>query len=109
MAGMQPNYPAVQPASKIKQSSFIGVGCLVQALGLMVAVAGAQAGCVAASSETTSPGERIVAALLGSAVGVAIFVAGSRMSVRWLCSACRSRLPDRHARVCAACRAPLKP
>lgn len=80
-------------AECVRKSEFIGTGCLVQALGLIAPVAGL------AVSET--------GLLAGLLLMVVLLAAGSRMSIKYICSACGNRLMEKHAMMCPSCRQPL--
>lgn len=43
---------------------------------------------------------------IGTAVGIALLIAGSSMAVKWVCSACGNRI-EKGARICPACQAEL--
>lgn len=64
----------------------MGAGCLVQGVGLVAL---------------------FLIFPFGLLIGVILLVYGSTLATRWRCSICRSRLPDKHASVCAHCGATL--
>jgi hypothetical protein len=66
---------------------FAGVGCMAQALGLAL----------------------LFVFPIGTVIGVILLIWGSRASTFHRCSACKNRLPDKAATVCAACHADLAP
>lgn len=82
----------VNRASVKKRTSFAGVGCLLQGLGLVSLVLG-----IATFATVLGP---IVFFLLG----LWLIVAGSRRSQWWECSACGTRLARKKVEVCPNCR-----
>lgn len=77
--------PAIPPVSRVKVVEKAGVGCLVQALGVAL----------------------LFVFPIGTVIGFLLFGIGSKMSTKWLCGACRSKLPDDKGTICPSCRAPL--
>lgn len=78
-------------AKPIRKTEFAGTGCVIQGVGLLVAVAGFALGI----------------GLIGVIAGVALFVLGSVKSGRWVCPACRNPLLDRDVKICPTCKAEL--
>jgi hypothetical protein len=72
-------------ATREKKSEFAGLGCLLQGIGLVL----------------------LFFFPIGTVVGIALILWGSWSSVYWRCSACKAKLPDKSATICAACRTEL--
>lgn len=86
--------PPPRRAGRVKRTEFIGIGCVVQAMGLgVVVLAAAVAG--------------IEGLVFGGLVGLVLLIAGGRMAIKWDCGACGNRLSHRAATICPACRATL--
>lgn len=74
-----------------RKTEFAGVGCLIQGLGLVVAVLGfAVAG--------------VLGGGLGLIVGIVLFLVGSSKSSKWICPECRNSVAAKDVKVCPACR-----
>ena len=69
----------------------IGAGCAVQAVAILVAL----------GSFILGP----VVGLAGLVAGLAIFMVGSRMAIKFVCSECGNKLEDKRVRMCPTCRA----
>jgi predicted phage tail protein len=81
-------------ARREKQSEFIGVGCVIQGLGLLAPfVLGAILG--------------IFGVVVGVLLLVVLFFVGSARATKWICGNCRNPLASKEVTVCAACRAQL--
>ncbi|MBN1460607.1 MAG: hypothetical protein JXA57_13820 [Armatimonadetes bacterium] len=79
-------------AKRIKQSEFVGIGCVIQALGILCPFVG---GAVAGP----------IGVVLGLGVGVGLFIYGGRRAVKWKCSVCKNPLPAKDVMVCPVCKA----
>ena len=69
-----------------KKSEFIGMGCLVQALGL-------------AACFLFFP--------IGIIIGIIVLIIGGRMAIKYVCSDCGNKV-DKGVRLCPACKSELK-
>jgi len=69
-----------------KKGEFIGMGCLVQALGLAICFLGGSIGIV---------------------IGIIVLIIGGRMAIKYVCSDCRNKVV-KGSRICPACKANLK-
>lgn len=96
-----PGYPQAPPlqARKVSKSSFIGLGCLVQGLGLIALFV--------IPAMFAPMGLGVVGVLVGLVVLLALMITGRRMSTEWSCGACATKLGGAEARICPACRANL--
>ena len=72
-------------AKRERKSEFAGLGCLLQGVGLAL----------------------LFVFPIGTVVGIGLLWWGSRASLYWRCSACKNKLPDKAATICAACREPI--
>lgn len=82
---------AAGKTTKLDRSEFVGVGCFVQALGLAAPVTGFMLG-------------GGVGAALGLVVLLALLIVGRQMSTFAVCGKCGTRLQDKDAAACPACR-----
>ena len=73
--------------SIIKKGEFIGVGALVQALGLLVLILGG-----------------VMFNVIVLILGLVFLIIGSRLAIKTVCSNCRVKLTDNKGKVCPACR-----
>lgn len=80
-------------AKRKRGSEFVGVGCLLQGLGLLIIL----------GSFATGPG-----ILLGIPLGIILLVAGGRKAIIWRCGHCGNRLADKKVKICPTCHAILK-
>lgn len=78
-----------------RRSSFVGTGCLVQALGLIGG----------AALFWMVP---VVGWVLGPLLGLALLIAGGRMAVQLECSNCHNPIANNRVRLCPACRATFR-
>ncbi|MCD4717933.1 MAG: hypothetical protein K8R45_14485 [Desulfobacterales bacterium] len=82
----------IQYADKIKKSELIGSGCLVQVVGLIFPfIFGAIAG--------------VPGVIGGIVLCLILLIAGSRMSIKWICGNCNNPLVNKSIKVCPACNA----
>lgn len=65
-----------------KKYEFAGVGALIQAIGVVL----------------------LFIVPIGTVVGIALLIIGSVQSRRFVCSACKNRVPSKDVKVCPACR-----
>ena len=72
-------------ATRERKTEFAGIGCMAQALGIPL----------------------LFFFPIGTVAGVILMLWGSRASMFYRCSACKTKLPDKAATVCAACREPI--
>ncbi len=90
-----------------RATEFAGIGCVVQGVGVLVAVAGLMVGGgVFVVAEHVNTSEIMLAALI---VGGVLFLLGSSQAVSWVCPNCRNRLTSRKVRMCPVCRTPFMP
>lgn len=76
---------------RIKKTEFVGKGCFLQGLGLLLPFIGwAFLG--------------VVGAVVGAFAGVALLLSGGRQSFSWRCSECGNPLADDKVRICPVCR-----
>jgi len=76
-----------------KKSEVAGIGCVVQAIGLLFPFVGALGG--------------EVGVVVGVVVMLAFLVYGSHLSAKWVCGNCKNPVAGRDVRVCPTCRANL--
>jgi hypothetical protein len=86
-------------ASRERVSSFVDVGWLIQAAGLLApfvlaGVFGAAAGGAGAA----------VGGLVGLVLLVVLFVVGSRKASLWRCGVCKNPIANKDVRICPVCR-----
>ena len=80
----------------------MGVGCLVQGLGLALMLAGCVGGVVVGSGEGA-----MVGGVVGGLLGLILLIIGGRMALKWICGACKNPIADRSVQMCPTCRARL--
>ena len=84
----------VQPGSSFKQhqiqkkNEIIGVGCLVQGIGLLVIIFG-------------------FFWIFPIFIGIILLVIGSRMAVKYVCPQCKNPLAGKDVRICPVCKCDL--
>ena len=84
-------------AKPIRKSDFAGVGCALQALGLLMPfILGALLG-------PFGPAGFVI----GIVAGLVLLLVGSRKSIKWVCSACGNRLEGRKVKICPVCHSKL--
>lgn len=81
-------------AKRERKSEFAGVGCVIQGAGLLAPFIGALAGTAGFA--------------IGLVIMLALLVAGSMKSSKWVCGHCRNPLATKDVRICPACRATLE-
>jgi hypothetical protein len=81
-------------AKRIRQSEFVGTGCLIQGVGILCPFIGAAVA-------------GVVGAVLGLGLALALFIYGGRRAITWKCGACRNPLPSEDVKVCPVCKAAL--
>lgn len=82
-------------AERERTSQFAGVGCLVQAAGIVAPfVLGALFG--------------VVGAVIGVGILVILFFVGSSMAKPWRCGNCKNLIASKSVRICPACKAELR-
>ena len=96
VAEMSQPYPpptAAQPpveAYLVRRKEFLGVGCVVQGLGLLLPVGGF-----------------FVRGLTGAGIGFLLALPfllwGGRLAMPWACGACGTKVKDRNVTVCSTC------
>ena len=72
-------------AKRKRKSEMAGVGCLIQAIGLVL----------------------LFFFPIGTFIGVILLIYGSMKSVYWVCSNCGNRLADKNVKMCPTCKARL--
>lgn len=82
-------------ATKVRKSSSLGAGCLLQFLGLVCFV-------VALLTLAT-----IIGPVIFGIAGIALISLGSSMARWWACSDCGTKLADKSVKVCPGCRSQL--
>jgi hypothetical protein len=83
-----------QPTARVEaRSEFIGSGCAIQALALVVPWPFALIG--------------FEGFLLGLGLALVLFIVGSAKSKSYRCSACKNPVATKDVRVCPACKATL--
>jgi hypothetical protein len=91
--------PAAEPprqAMKLSKVPFVGSGCWVQGLGLLMPF-------------ILMPIVGIpIGALLGLVLMLILMISGRTMSTQWTCGACGNRLTGPDVKLCPACRAELR-
>ncbi|MHA1278041.1 MAG: hypothetical protein ACTSQ8_12700 [Candidatus Helarchaeota archaeon] len=80
---------------KVKWESF-GVGCLVQVLGMILAIIIALA-------------IPVVGIVLGIIVFIVLAIVGRQLSRKFYCPECNNRLDNSKVQVCPVCKSRLKP
>ena len=90
-------------AERERVSSFVGVGCLLQAVGLLApfflyAIFAAVAGLAAGA----------IGAVAGLVLLPVLFVVGSRKASSWRCGNCKNPLASKDVRLCPVCHATLR-
>lgn len=90
---LQPAPPPPQPATQQtayikKKTEVVGIGCLVQGLGLVLCFLFFPIGLIA---------------------GLIVLVIGGRMAIKLVCSACGNKLEDKEVKICPVCKAALRP
>lgn len=80
-------------ARPIQKTEFVGNGCLIQGLGIVLGVALA----------FLMP----LGWLFGLLVAIGMFIAGSRISIVWVCGNCRNKLDSQDVRICPTCKAEI--
>jgi hypothetical protein len=83
-----------QPPTRVEaKSEFIGSGCAIQALALVIPWPFALIG--------------VEGFLLGLALALVLFIVGSAKSKSYRCSACKNPVATKDVRMCPACKSPL--
>ena len=82
-------------AMRVKKTEMAGKGCLVQALGIILALLLMSLG-------------GVFGVALGLFVGVVLLLWGSRLAIAWKCGACLNPLADRTVLICPVCKATLE-
>jgi hypothetical protein len=82
------------PKPRLRKGEFIGVGCFVQGIGLLLPYLFYVALGVAG-------------ALVGIIVCLGLLVLGGRMSTKWLCGACKNPIANGSVEICPTCRSGL--
>lgn len=73
-----------------KKGEIVGVGCLVQAIGLLMPFIGYElAG--------------VIGAFLGCLIALGFLLVGSRMALKWVCPECRNPVASSAVKVCSVC------
>lgn len=88
----------VPPLEKLRtariqqRGSFVGTGCLVQALGLILGV-------------TLTAVIPLIGWLIGLVVAVGMLISGGRMAIKYECSNCHNPIASKRVKLCPACHA----
>lgn len=98
-ADIAPGTTANSTAYIRKASAFAGVGCLVQGFGILAFV-------VSAIIPLWLFGGWMVGALV--VIAIALFLWGSALSNKLVCSACGTKLLDKTVTICPGCRSSLE-
>lgn len=86
-----------------KKTEFVGLGCVIQGLSLVGIYAGFMIGGVLGAF--TSADVAIAAGVIGGLViMVPLFIWGSMLSKKWVCSECRNPLFDKKVKICPVCK-----
>jgi len=75
-----------------KKSEIVGIGCLVQAIGLLMPFVGYQLA-----------GQ--VGVILGCLIALGFLMVGSRMALKWVCPECLNPVASKSVKICPACHA----
>ena len=70
-------------ASITKKSQFIGTGCLIQILGLLL----------------------LFVFPIGTIIGILLLITGSRLKVKLVCSECGNKIDGKEVKLCPTCKA----
>jgi hypothetical protein len=89
-----PDRPAEVLAERERVSSVAGVGCLIQAVGLLALFV----------LPYLFDGPGFIA---GVGVAIVLFLLGSSKSFSWRCGNCRNPVASKHVRICPVCKARL--
>jgi hypothetical protein len=81
-------------AKREKATQFVGVGCLIQAIGLPAPFIGLLAG--------------VPGFIAGLILMLILFFVGSSKSVSWRCGNCKNPIANAQVKLCPTCKAQLK-